>query len=159
MSVKNKTEIRKKQNSLFFGDAFQPFSKIVKPYGSNWLIKNPDQKSVFFIVTQGVNLNPDNIYEMKIRYSGTEGARILVTGSETGKEENISEEEVSTKYIEAYLNACEKIGCSDDVEHPKVTENIENNVLNLIKEKYPNNIAYRYFGKNVSYEKFIKQLF
>ena len=49
------------------------------------------------------------------------------------QEENISEEEVSTKYIDAYLNACEKIGCSNDVEHPKVTENIEN-IVEFIDE-------------------------
>ena len=58
------------------------------------------------------------------------------------QEENITEEEVSSKYIEAYLKACEKIGCADDIEHPKVTENIEN-IVKFIDELVQKGYAYQ----------------
>ena len=57
-------------------------------------------------------------------------------------EENISEEEVSTKYIDAYLDACKKIGCSEDIIHPKVTENIEG-IVEFINELVQKGYAYQ----------------
>lgn len=41
------------------------------------------------------------------------------------QEENTTEEVISEKYIKAFLEVCEKIGCEKDVIHPRVTENIE----------------------------------
>ncbi len=58
------------------------------------------------------------------------------------KEEGTSEEEVSEKYIYEYLKACDKIGCSNDVIHPKVTENIED-IIEFIDELVKNNHAYQ----------------
>lgn len=58
------------------------------------------------------------------------------------QEENISEEEVSEKYINAFLNACDKIGCSDDVIHPRVTENIEG-IVDFIDELVQKGHAYQ----------------
>lgn len=57
-------------------------------------------------------------------------------------EENTTEEEVSNKYIKAYLDACDKIGCSKDVIHPKVTENIEG-IINFIDALVKTNHAYQ----------------
>ncbi len=57
-------------------------------------------------------------------------------------EENITEEEVSTKYINAYLEACDKIGCSNDIKHPKVTENIEG-IIQFIEELVKKGHAYQ----------------
>ena len=42
-----------------------------------------------------------------------------------------------------------------DINIPNIS--LYKQLLNT-KEKYPNNIAYRYFGKDVSYEKFISQI-
>ena len=58
------------------------------------------------------------------------------------QEENITEDEVSSKYIDAYLSACKKIGCSDDVEHPKVTENIQK-IIDFIDELVKKGHAYQ----------------
>lgn len=57
-------------------------------------------------------------------------------------EEKISEEEVSEKYIKAYLDACDKIGCSCGVIHPRVTENI-NEIVGFIDELIKNGYAYQ----------------
>ncbi len=40
-------------------------------------------------------------------------------------EEKTTEEQISEKYIEAFLDVCEKIGCQDDIIHPRVTQNID----------------------------------
>lgn len=58
------------------------------------------------------------------------------------QEENTTEEVISEKYIDAYLDACNKIGCSNDVIHPKVTENIEG-IVDFIDELVKNNHAYQ----------------
>lgn len=57
-------------------------------------------------------------------------------------EENIKEEEVSEKYIEAYLEACDKIGCCKDVVHPRVTENISE-IIAFIDELVQKGFAYQ----------------
>ena len=44
-------------------------------------------------------------------------------------EENTTEDSISEKYIKAYLNACDKIGCNKQVIHPRVTEHIEDIIL------------------------------
>lgn len=44
-------------------------------------------------------------------------------------EENITEDSISEKYIKAYLDACDKIGCNKQVIHPRVTEHIEDIIL------------------------------
>lgn len=41
------------------------------------------------------------------------------------QEENTTEEAISEKYIKAFLDVCEKLGCEKDIVHPRVTENIE----------------------------------
>lgn len=57
-------------------------------------------------------------------------------------EENCTEEEIANKYINAYLQACKKIGCSDDVEHPRVTENIQE-IIDFIDRLVKTNHAYQ----------------
>lgn len=57
-------------------------------------------------------------------------------------EENIKEEDVSEKYIEAYLEACDKIGCCKDVIHPRVTENISE-IIAFIDELVQKGFAYQ----------------
>lgn len=71
-----------KQNDLFPGKLFQPYSKVIKPYGKSYLLKNPDQMPVFYMVFQGVTLQPNDVYELKMRYIGQEGIRFLISGSE-----------------------------------------------------------------------------
>jgi len=44
-------------------------------------------------------------------------------------EENTTEDSISEKYIKAYLDACDKIGCNKQVIHPRVTEHIEDIIL------------------------------
>lgn len=44
-------------------------------------------------------------------------------------EENATEDSISEKYIKAYLDACDKIGCNKQVIHPRVTEHIEDIIL------------------------------
>lgn len=58
------------------------------------------------------------------------------------KEENTTEEEISKKYIEAYLDICDKIGCENDVIHPKVTENM-NEIIDFIYQLIQSGHAYQ----------------
>ena len=53
-----------KQSDLFPGSTFQPFSRVIKPYGSSWQIVNPERNSVFFTVFQGQKLDPEGIYRV-----------------------------------------------------------------------------------------------
>ncbi len=75
-----------KQTALFYGDRFQPFSKMISPCKSGWLVKNPEKVPVIFSVFKGQPLDPTGIYELKMRYVGQEGIRLIVCGSEYGKE-------------------------------------------------------------------------
>ena len=56
-------------------------------------------------------------------------------------EEGVSETEVSTRYINAFLKVCDDAGCLDDIAHPKVTENIPE-ILNFIKALVDKGYAY-----------------
>ena len=71
-----------KQSDLFPGSTFQPFSRVIKPYGSSWQIVNPERNSVFFTVFQGQKLDPEGIYRVQLRFIGQEGTRFLLSGSE-----------------------------------------------------------------------------
>lgn len=55
--------------------------------------------------------------------------------------EGISEKEVAEKYINAYLDVCEKLGCEMDVIRPRVTENM-NEILDFIKRLVDKDNAY-----------------
>lgn len=57
------------------------------------------------------------------------------------KEENVSEKEISTKYINAFLKVCDDSGCLNDIIHPKVTENIPE-ILSFIKQLVDKGYAY-----------------
>ncbi len=57
------------------------------------------------------------------------------------REEGISEQEVSERYIKAFLKVCKDIGCEDDIIHPKVTENISE-ILEFIHKLVENQNAY-----------------
>lgn len=57
------------------------------------------------------------------------------------QEEGVKEEEISTRYINAFLEVCDKAGCLDDIEHPKVTENIPE-ILDFIKRLVDKGNAY-----------------
>lgn len=58
------------------------------------------------------------------------------------KEENTTEEVISEKYIKAFLDVCDKIGCEKDVIHPKVTENI-NEIIDFIDQMVKSGYAYQ----------------
>ena len=57
------------------------------------------------------------------------------------KEENKTEKEVSEYYIEQFLDVCQKINCDHGVEHPKVTNYIEE-IINFIDELVKKGYAY-----------------
>lgn len=56
-------------------------------------------------------------------------------------EEGVKEEEISSRYIKAFLDVCDQAGCEDDIEHPKVTENIPE-ILSFIKDLVDKGNAY-----------------
>lgn len=58
------------------------------------------------------------------------------------QEENTTEEIISEKYIKAFLDVCDKIGCEKDVVHPKVTENI-NQIIDFIDQLVKGGYAYQ----------------
>lgn len=57
------------------------------------------------------------------------------------KEENVSEEVISERYIEAFLKVCKDAGCLEDIIHPKVTETIPE-ILSFIKALVDKGYAY-----------------
>ena len=57
------------------------------------------------------------------------------------KEENKTEKEVSEYYIEQFLDVCQKINCDHGVEHPKVTNYIDE-IINFIDELVKKGYAY-----------------
>lgn len=57
------------------------------------------------------------------------------------EEENVNEEVISKRYIEAFLKVCEESGCENDIIRPKVTENITE-ILDFIKKLVDNGYAY-----------------
>ena len=65
-------------------------------------------------------------YQVKIVYNFTDIDDKIIQKS---IEENKKEDSISEKYIKAYLNACDKIGCNKQVIHPRVTEHIEDIIL------------------------------
>ena len=56
-------------------------------------------------------------------------------------EEGVSEEVITTKYINAFLELCEVLGCEMDVIRPKVTENMDE-ILSFIEQLVQNGNAY-----------------
>lgn len=58
------------------------------------------------------------------------------------KEENKTEVEIATEYINAYLDLSSKLGCEMDVIRPKVTENIDG-ILSYINELVDKGFAYQ----------------
>ena len=56
-------------------------------------------------------------------------------------EEGVSEEVITAKYINAFLELCEVLGCEMDVIRPKVTENMEE-ILEFIERLVQNGNAY-----------------
>ena len=65
-------------------------------------------------------------YQVKIVYNFTDIDDKII---QKAIEENTTEDSISEKYIKAYLNACDKIGCNKQVIHPRVTEHIEDIIL------------------------------
>lgn len=57
------------------------------------------------------------------------------------KEENKTEKEVSEYYIEQFLDVCRKINCDHGVEHPKVTNYIDE-IIRFIEELVQKGYAY-----------------
>ncbi len=57
-------------------------------------------------------------------------------------EEKKTEEEISEKYIHAYLEVCQKLGCEDDVIHPRVTNTIQE-IIDFINQLVKNGYAYQ----------------
>ncbi|MBQ4570159.1 MAG: cysteine--tRNA ligase [Bacilli bacterium] len=55
--------------------------------------------------------------------------------------EGVSEDVITTRYIKAFLDACEAVGCEMDVIRPKVTENIPA-ILEFIEKLVDNGNAY-----------------
>ena len=64
--------------------------------------------------------------------------------------EGLTEEEIAKKYIDAYLDVCEKFGCEMDVIRPRVTENIPE-ILNFIQLLVDKKSAYQ-SGDDVYYD-------
>ena len=58
------------------------------------------------------------------------------------KDELISEQEVTTKYIDHYLKICESLNCEELYNRPKVTEWI-NSIIQFIDELMKNDLAYK----------------
>ncbi len=58
------------------------------------------------------------------------------------KDENLTEDEVSKKYIKACLDVCNKLGCENDVIHPLVTDNIPE-IVSFIEKLVQTNHAYQ----------------
>ena len=56
-------------------------------------------------------------------------------------EEGVTEEEITKKYINAFLELCEILGCEMDVIRPKVTENMDE-ILSFIEKLVDNGNAY-----------------
>ncbi|MBE6406735.1 MAG: hypothetical protein E7040_12050 [Lentisphaerae bacterium] len=86
-TMEKKTELlatpgMEKQSDLFPGEYFQPFSKVIKPYDSAWLVVNPEKEPVFYTVFQGMKLDPTGIYKLQMRFVGQEGTRLIISGSE-----------------------------------------------------------------------------
>lgn len=57
-------------------------------------------------------------------------------------EEKKTEEEISEKYIQAYLEVCQKLGCEEDVIHPRVTNTIQE-IIDFIDQLVKNGYAYQ----------------
>lgn len=55
--------------------------------------------------------------------------------------EGVSEEDITARYIKAFLDACEAVGCEMDVIRPRVTENIPA-ILDFISKLVDNGNAY-----------------
>lgn len=70
------------QSDLFPGGAFQPFSKVITPHPAGWLVKNPLTSSALLTVFNGITLEPDGIYELRMRYVGFEKTRLILNGAE-----------------------------------------------------------------------------
>ena len=70
------------QTELFPGSIFLPYSKVFKPYKSARLVKNPSRQQAFFSVLNGVKIDSNGIYELRMRYSGQERDRIILNGYE-----------------------------------------------------------------------------
>ena len=101
-----------KETELFKGEFFQPFSKSIIPYSSGWLVKNPDRKKCIFVVSQPMKLDPNAIYELKMRFAGQEGLRLLVTGSEYKNSKHIKSNILLN--TNSYLNVNGMTSCSKE---------------------------------------------
>ncbi|MBR7145485.1 MAG: hypothetical protein IKD10_11160 [Lentisphaeria bacterium] len=70
------------QSEHFPGSTFMPYSKMIVPAESGWLVKNPSEKTAVFAVLKGITLDPDGIYELRMRYVGREKTRLFINGAE-----------------------------------------------------------------------------
>lgn len=55
------------QSEHFPGSTFMPYSKMIVPAESGWLVKNPSEKTAVFAVLKGITLDPNGIYELRMR--------------------------------------------------------------------------------------------
>ena len=76
---------------IFPSSGYEPYSKVIVPMkqAQGWLIKNPKKVPIFYTQLHGVSLKPDGIYELRLRYVGQEGNRILVQGVECKDEKSL----------------------------------------------------------------------
>ena len=130
-TMEKKTELlavpgMEKQSDLSSGEYFQPFSKVIKPYGSAWLVVNPDKEPVFYTVFQGVKLDPTGIYKLQMRFVGQEGTRLIVSGSE------LSNGKIIKNHILLHTNSCLNVnGTTTYAKEFAVTESCEQLIPSL----------------------------
>ena len=71
-----------KETEFFNSKNFSSFSKTIAPYNASYLIKNLGTSRLNLIVLGAIKLNPKKIYELKMRFTGQEGNRIVLNGHE-----------------------------------------------------------------------------
>lgn len=97
------------------------------------------------------NARPVIFFDVVRRFLEYVGFRVTYVSNFTDIDDKIirkaielgtTEDVVSEKYIQAYLEACKKVGCSENVIHPKVTEHIED-IVHFIDELVKSGHAYQ----------------
>ena len=63
-------------------ERFYPYSKVIKPYGKRWLLRNPDREKFFTTGFRDIQLDPSKIYELRMSFTGWEKGTFYLRGNE-----------------------------------------------------------------------------